>query len=124
MMTWIELLEKANQDFYKDSFNKIDLSRYKEGNEPGKGSAFKYKNNFFRVQIFSDGKEIEAQISPLFGEEQFRGIDKYNALINSNGAKLDHKAQAAFLVNNFEKLKTLLDKNNYQETLKKVDSAK
>jgi hypothetical protein len=119
-MTWIELLEKANQDFYEDSFNKIGLSRYKEGNEPGKGSSFKYKNNYFRVQIFNDERQIQAQISPLFGEEIFRSIDKYNALLNSNGTSLDHKAQAAFLVNNFEKLKTLLDKNNYQETLKKI----
>jgi hypothetical protein len=123
MMTWIEDLEKLYQDYYKDTLIKLGFSRYKEGNDPGKGSSFKFKNNFFAVQIFKNGTVSQAEISPL-GTEQFKAVDKYNSLLNSNGTKLDHKAQAAFILENFEKLKTALDKDNFQKTLKSIDGAR
>ena len=134
-MTSIDDLEKIYLESFKDTFDKLDLQRYETSGGLGRGGWIKFKNSAFRLQLIDDSGLIEMDISPLHGEEQFRGVELYNSLLtlktaNDNlskldrrriiGTRLDYESQSKFLLNQFDLLKALLDRNNYKTTLRDI----
>lgn len=103
---------------------------------PGMGALIKFKNDSFRLQIINDRGILEMDISPLHGDEQFRGIEIFNWFLQLGtnkklselerkkilGTRLDYAGQANFLLDNADRLKGLLDKKNYKDTLKFIDA--
>jgi hypothetical protein len=135
-MTWIDDIKKVYSEFFRDSFAQLGLIKYEEMDGPGMGALIKFKNDSFRLQIINDRGLLEMDISPLDGDEQFRGIELFNSFLqletNKNlsdlekkkilGTRLDYVGQGNFLLNNVHRLKKLLDKKNYKETLKRIDA--
>jgi hypothetical protein len=132
-----EETEQMNARYFKKTFDKLGFKKYETSNTPGRGSLIKFKNETFRIQLINDRGLIDTEISPLFGDEQFRNIEFYNSLLmlmesSPNPGELekqkilhtrmDYQSQAIFLLNNYNKLKTLLDKENYQGTLNAIDN--
>jgi hypothetical protein len=135
-MTWIEDIRKVYGEYFKDSFEILGLKKYEELDGPGMGALIRFKNDSFRLQIINDRGLLEMEISPLHGDEQFRGIEMFNSFLklgtNKNlskserkkilGTRLDYTGQANFLLDNADRLKNLLDKKNFKETLKQIDT--
>ncbi len=135
-MTWIDDIRKVYNEYFKDSFDKLGLVKYEEMDGPGMGALIKFKNDSFRLQIINDRGLLEMDISPLHGDEEFRGVEMLNSLLqletNKNviesekkkilGTRLDYAGQRNFLLDNSERIKDLLDKKNYKDTLKKIDT--
>ena len=136
-MTWIDEIRKAYTDYFKESFDKLGLVEYEKMDGPGMGALVKYKNDSFRLQIINDRGLLETEISPLFGEEQFRGIELFYSYLTLStmttkiseiekrqilGTRLGYEAQAVFLTDNSKRLKDLLDKSNFKVTLKNIDT--
>jgi hypothetical protein len=100
------------------------------------GALIKFKNDSFRLQIINDRGLLEMDISPLHGDEEFRGVEMLNSLLQLEtyknvsesakkkilGTRLDYVGQRNFLLDNSERLKDLLDKKNYKDTLKRIDT--
>lgn len=100
------------------------------------GALIKFKNDSFRLQIINDRGLLEMDISPLHKDEQFRGIEMFNSSLQLQttkklselerkrilGTRLDYAWQASFLLDNADRLKDLLDKKNYKDTLKRIDT--
>jgi hypothetical protein len=136
-MTWIDDIRKAYTDYFKEPFEKLGLEEYEKMDGPGMGALVKYKHDSFRLQIINDRGILETDISPLFEEEQFRGIELFYSYLTLSTittriseiekrkilrTRLDYQAQAAFLTDNSKRLKDLLDKKNLKDTLKKIDT--
>jgi hypothetical protein len=134
-MKYIDEIEKVYGNFFQDSFDKLGLMKYEERDGPGTGASMKFKNDFFRLQILNDRGLLEMGILPLHGSERFVGIEILNSLIlletNESlsvserkkilGTRLSYVQQGKFLLDNSDRLKTLLDKNSYRDTLKRID---
>jgi hypothetical protein len=134
-MTWIDDIRKVYGEYFKDSFDKLRLKEYEEMDGPGMGALIKFKNHSFRLQIIKDRGLLEMDISPLHAE-QFRGIEMFNSFLQFDankklselerkkvlGTRLDYAGQADFLLDNADRLKNLLDKKNYKDTLKRIDA--
>ncbi len=134
-MTWIDDIKKIYSEYFKDSFDKLGLKKYEEMDGHGMGALIKFKNDSFRLQIINDRGILEMDISPSYGDEQFRGIEMFNSLLDLEskkmlselerkeilGTRLDYVRQASFLLVNADRLKDLLDKKNYKDTLKRID---
>lgn len=69
-------LEKIYKDYFKDTFDKLGLGIYETSN-----GQIKFKNSKFRLQLLDDRGLIETGLSPLHGQEIFRGIESYNSLL-------------------------------------------
>jgi hypothetical protein len=135
-MTWIDDIRKVHNEYFSDSFDKLELVKYEEMDGPGMGALIKFKNDSFRLQIVNDKGLLETEISPLYGEEQFRGLEMFNSLLQLGtkkdvsesekrkilGTRLDYVGQRNFLLDNSEQLKALLEKKNYKDTLKRIDT--
>jgi hypothetical protein len=135
-MTWIDDIRKAVDEYFKDAFDKLGLKKYEEMNGPGMGALIKFKNDSFRVQIINDKGLLDMDISPLHKDEQFWGIEMFNSFLQLEttknlselerkkilGTRLDYAGQASFLLDNADRLKELLDKKNYKETLKRINA--
>ncbi len=135
-MTTTDYIEKVYLEYFKDTFDKLGLDKYESSKGTGSSGWFKFKNKAFKVQLLDDRGLIETDISPLFGQEEFRGLEKYNSLLtlknskNINeserrkilGTRLDFKDQARFLADHFDKLREILNKDNYRTTLKDIES--
>jgi len=136
-MTWTNDISKIYSEYFKETFDKLGLVAYEKMDGPGMGAWVKYKNDSFRLQILNDRGILETDISPLTGEEQFRGIELFYShltLLTSStkisdlekrkilGTRLDYKAQMTFLAANSKRLKDLLDKSNLKDTLKAIDT--
>jgi len=137
IMTPTDDIEKIYLEYFKKTFDNLGLEKYERLNGPGHGGWIKFKNSSFRLQLLDDRGLIETDISPLFGQEQFRGIEMYNSLLTlikspDNlsqsekrkilGTRLDYHAQATFLLDNMEKLKNILDKKHYEDTLRQINN--
>ena len=123
-------------EYFKDPFDKLGLKKYEEMDGPGMGALIKFKNDSFRLQIINDRGLLEMGISPLHGDEQFTGIEIFNSFLQLGtnkklselerkkilGTRLDYAGQANFLFDNSDRLKDLLDKKNYKDTLKRIDA--
>jgi hypothetical protein len=135
-MTWIDELEKIYNEYFKETFDKLGLLRYYEIDGPGMGAHIKFKNDSFRVRLVNDRGIINTEISPLFGNEDFNNIEIFNSffiLPNSTSGfsetekrkilrtRLDYNSHRTFLIEYSEKLKNILDKNNYYDTLKRIE---
>jgi hypothetical protein len=136
-MKWMDEIIKVYDQYFKDLFLKLGLVKYQEMDGPGMGALIKFKNNSFKIQILNDRGILETEISSVFGEEQFRGLELYYSLLrlqelNNNvciqerrkilGTRIDYAGQRDFLVNNQATLIELLSKDNYEQTLKKIDA--
>ena len=136
-MTPIDDIEKIYLEYFKKTFDKLGLEKYESSNGPGHGGWIKFKNNDFRLQLLDNRGLIETDISPLFGQEQFRGIEMYHSLLTIKksadrlngsekrkilGTRLDYDSQAKFLADNSDQLRTLLDKDNYKTTLIEIQN--
>jgi len=136
-MTPVDDIEKIYLQYFKETFDSLGLEKYESSNGLGHGGWIKFKSNAFRLQILDDRGLIETDISPLFGQEQFRGIEIYNSLLtlkNSSdkmsdsekrkilGTRLDYNSQVTFLADNFDNLKNLLSKDNYKVTLREIEN--
>jgi hypothetical protein len=135
-MTWIDDIRKVHSEYFSDSFDKLGLVKYEEMNGPGMGALIKFKNDSFRLQIINDRGLLEMEISPLHGDEQFRGLEMFNSLLQLEtnkevnesekrkilGTRLDYVGQRNFLLDKSEQLKILLGKKNYKGTLKRIDT--
>lgn len=136
LMTWIDDIRKVYAEYFKDTFDKLGLKKYEEMDGPGTGALIKFKNDSFRLQIINDRGLLEMNISPLHGDEQFRGIEMFNSFLQLGtnkklselerkiiiGTRLDYAGQVNFLLDNAEQLKDLLDKKNYKDALKRIDA--
>ncbi|HEY5746931.1 MAG TPA: hypothetical protein VIU12_12690 [Chryseolinea sp.] len=135
-MPWIDEINKAYNEYFKDSFDELGLLRYEEMDGPGVGALIKFKNDSFKLQILNDRGILETEISSLYGDEQFRGIELFNSFLQLETVKniseqdkrkilstrVDFLGQRNLLLDNHHRLKDLLDKKNYQDTLKKIDA--
>lgn len=136
-MKWIDEIIKVYGQFFKDSFDKLGLVKYQEMDGPGMGALIKFKNKSFKIQILNDRGILETEISSVFGDEQFRGLEMFNSLIRLEqldnnasqqekrkilGTRIDYAAQRDFLVDNQSTLAELLNKNNYERTLERIDA--
>lgn len=136
-MTWIDDIRKVHNEYFSDSFDKLGLVKYEEMDGPGMGALIKFKNDSFRLQIVNDKGLLETEISPLYGDEEFRGLEMFNSLLQLGtkkdvsesekrkilGTRLDYVGQRNFLLDNSEQLKVLLEKKNYKDTLKRIDTS-
>jgi len=135
-MTSLYDIEKIYLAYFKEIFDSLGLEKYESSKGPGHGGWIKFKNNAFRLQLLDDRGLIETDISPLFGQEQFRGIEMYHSLLASKnssdqmsgfekrkilGTRLDYNSQVTFLADNFDSLKGMLDKDNYKTTLREIE---
>ena len=135
-MKWIDEITKVYDQYFKDSFDKMGLLKYQEIDGPGMGALIKFKNDSFKIQILNDGGILETEISSLFGDEQFRGLEMFSSLIrlqqldnNVNqqekrkilGTRIDYSGQRDFLLDSQSVLAELLNKENYERTLKRID---
>jgi hypothetical protein len=133
-MTTTDNLDRIYLHYFKETFEKLRLEVYESSKEQ-----IKFKNQVFRLQLLGDRGLVETEISPLHDEEQFMGIEMYNSLLTLRdyknkltetekrrilGTRLDFSSQAAFLANNFDRLRTLLDKDNYKETLRDIGNVR
>ena len=75
-MTTTDNLDWIYLHYFKETFDKLGLEIY----ESSKGQ-IKFKNQVLRLQLLGDRGLVETDISPLHGEEQFRGIEMYNSLL-------------------------------------------
>ena len=131
-MPTMDNLDKIYKDHFKDTFDKLGFELY----ESLRGQ-MKFKNDSFRLQLLDDSGLVETDISPLFGQEEFRGIEMYNSLLTLNasseklsdserkkilGTRLDYNSQTIFLTRNFERLQVLLNKDNFKRTLREIDA--
>ncbi len=136
-MKWIDEIIKVYDQFFKDSFDKLGLVKYQEMDGPGMGALIKFKNNSFKIQILNDRGILEAEISSLVGDEQFRGLEMFNSLLRLRqldnnvslqerrkilGTRIDYAGQRDFLTDNQATLIELLNKDNYERTLKEIDA--
>jgi hypothetical protein len=135
-MTWIQEIEKIFKEYFKDAFEKLGLERYEEMDGPGMGALIKFKNDSFRFQLINDRGLIETELSPFYGDEEFRDIELFYALITLTahpttkglekrkilGKRLDFPTQAIFFLDNFDQLKMLLNMNNYKDTINQIDN--
>jgi hypothetical protein len=136
-MKWIDEIIKVYDQFFKDSSDKLGLVKYQEMDGPGMGALIKFKNNSFKIQILNDRGILETEISSLVGDEQFRGLEMFNSLLRLRqldnnvslqerrkilGTRIDYAGQRDFLMDNQATLIELLNKNNYERTLKKIDA--
>ena len=136
-MTPIGDIEKIYLQYYKETFDSLGLEKYESSNKLGRGRWIKFKNNAFRIQLLDDRGLTETDISPLYGQEQFRGIEMYNSLLTLKifsgrmsdsekrkilGTRLDYNSQVTFLTDNFDNLKNLLSKDNYKATLTEIEN--
>ena len=136
-MTSTDDIEKIYLEYFKETFDTLGLQKYESSNFGEQGRCVKFKNKGFRLQLLDDRGLIETDISPLFGKEQFRGIEMYKSLLtlmdsHNNlstserkkilATRLDYKSQATFLTDNFERLGTLLNKANCKTTLKEIEN--
>lgn len=133
---WINEVRKVYAEYFEDAFDKLGLKKYEELDGLGMGALIKFKNDSFRLQIINDRGLLTMDISPLHGDEQFRGIELFNSLLQLEttkklseregkeilGARLDYAGQASFLLVNAVRLRGLLGKKNYQDTLKRIDT--
>jgi hypothetical protein len=137
IMTPIDNIENIYLEYFKQTFDTLGLNKYERSNYPGRGGCIKFKNKAFRLQLLGDRGIIESDISPLHGDEQFMGIEKYNSLLKLRDSKnkitetekriilrtrLDYNSQATFLADNFDQLKELLTKSNYKRTLREIEN--
>ena len=135
-MKWIDDISKIFDQYFKDSFDKMGLLKYEQMEGPGMGALIKFKNDSFKIQIRNDRGILETEIAPLFGDEQFRGLEIYSSLIRLHqldnkvdklerrkilGRRIDHAGQRDFLVDNQVKLTKLLNRENYERTLQQID---
>jgi hypothetical protein len=136
-MKWIDEIIKVYDQFFKDSFDKLGLVKYQEMDGPGMGALIKFKNNSFKIQILNDRGILETEISSLVGDEQFRGLEMFNSLLRLRqldnnvslqerrkilGTRIDYVGQRDFLTDNQATLIELLNKDNYERTLKEIDA--
>jgi hypothetical protein len=136
-MKWIDEIIKVYDQFLKDSFDKLGLVKYQEMDGPGMGALIKFKNNSFKIQILNDRGILETEISSLVGDEQFRGLEMFNSLLRLRqldnnvslqerrkilGTRIDYAGQRDFLMDNQATLIELLNKDNYERTLKEIDA--
>ena len=136
-MKWIDEITKVYDQYFKDSFDNMGLLKYHETDGPGMGALVKFKNDSFKVQILNDRGILETEISSLFGGEQFRGLEMFNSLLRLQqsdnnisqqekrkilGTRIDYSGQRNFLVDNQASLTELLNKENYERTLKRIDA--
>ncbi|WP_161887730.1 hypothetical protein [Pontibacter russatus] len=135
-MNWIQKVENIFREYFKDVFEKLGLVRYEEMDGPGMGALIKFKNKDFRVQLINDRGIIETELSPINDIEDFRSIELFYALITLNanptikgsekrkilGKRLDFTDQARLLLDDYDQIKTLLDNNNFRNTLNQIDS--
>ncbi len=135
-MKWIDEITKVYDQYFKDSFDKLGLLKYQEMDGPGMGALIKFKNDSFKIQILNDRGILETEISSLYGDEQFRGLEMFSSLLrleqldkNANqqekrkilGTRIDYSGQRDFIVDNQAVLTELLNKENYERTLKRID---
>ena len=136
-MKWIDEIIKVYDQFLKDSFDKLGLVKYQEMDGPGMGALIKFKNNSFKIQILNDRGILVTEISSLVGDEQFRGLEMFNSLLRLRqldnnvslqerrkilGTRIDYAGQRDFLMDNQATLIELLNKDNYERTLKEIDA--
>jgi hypothetical protein len=136
-MNWIDEITKVYSQYFKGSFDKLGLLKYEEVEGQGMGALIKFKNHLFRVQILNDRGILETEISSLFGAEQFRGIEMFSSFLSLQQldnkvnqqersrilcTRLDYSGQRDFLVNNDSVLAEIRNKENYIETLKRIDA--
>lgn len=137
LMKCIDDIEKVFSEYFKEAFDRLGLKRYEQMDGQEMGALIKFKNDFFKLQLVNDRGLIEADLSPLYGDELFIGIELYNSLVTLSkssdilskferrkilGTKFDYKSQATFLLDNVEKLKSSLDKKHYKDTLGQIDN--
>ena len=136
-MKWIDDIIKVYDQYFKDSFDKLGLLKYQEMDGPGMGALIKFKNKSFKIQILNDRGILETEISSVFGDEQFRGLEMFNSLLRLQQldnkvsqqekrkilrTRIDYAGQRDFLMDNQATLTELLNKDNYERTLKKIDA--
>ena len=135
-MNSLDELNKIYTEKFKTSFDKLNLIRYDEKTGPSTFGSIKFSDGRVKVKFLFDRGIIETEISPAQGEEQFRGIDLFYALIKLEGSdnkllgmerrkvisvRLGFEDQQSFLNEYIETLRELLDGNSSQSTLNKVD---
>jgi len=86
-MPWIDEINKAYNEYFKDSFDELGLLRYEEMDGAGMGALIKFKNDSFKLQILNDRGILETEISSLYGDEQFRGIELFNSFLQLETVK-------------------------------------
>jgi len=131
-------IEQIYVEYFKDTFDNLGLKRHAEDKW-----SIEFKNESFRVQLLDDRGLIELGIGPNFDNASFINVELCNALVtflkfpdelNASErrkilrTRLDFKAQALFIVDNFERLNEMLSTSNYLitfdqiNTLRKIDS--
>lgn len=74
-------ITRVYEQYFRDSFGKLGLAKYEEMYGPGVGALIKFKNDSFKIQILNDRGILEIGISSVFGDEQFRGLEMFNSLL-------------------------------------------
>ena len=135
-MKWVDEIAKVYDQYFRESFHQLGLLKYQEMDGPGMGALMKFKNDSFRIQILNDREILETEISSLFGDEQFRGLELFSSFLQLQQVgnsvnyykkrrilrtKIDFSGQRGFLLDNHVALAELLNKKNYEQTLKRID---
>jgi hypothetical protein len=131
-MVWIDEIRNVYENYFKETFENLELVEYEMMDGPGMGALVKYKNDFLRLQILNDRGIIEIGISSLVGEEEFidfESISAYLMLSKANDisdfkkrqiilTRLDFQAHSTFLQTYSTRIKEILDSEHIETTLK------
>ena len=134
-MTRIEELENIYQRYFKDTFDKLGLVKYEESDHKMTAGVMRFKNDHFRIQLLNHHGVYETDLSNSFENGQFLAIEMFNSLLlleaDKNlsesekrkilGRRLDFEGQSNFLIDNSEKIKMLLNKENYKDTFDRIN---
>jgi hypothetical protein len=128
----MDKLEDIYKDYFKETFDTLGLEVYERS-----AGQLKLKSKEFRLQLLDDRGLIETYISPVHGQEHFRGIEMYHSLLMLRnyktklsqsekrkilGTRLDCNSQTKFLMDNISELRILLDVKSYKTTLKEIEN--
>lgn len=135
-MSFLEDLDIAIEKYFSDLLESSNFEKYEEFSQ-GMGALKKFENEYFKIQIVNDRGLINIDISPKYGDENYRDVELINSMLEldalSNNKigkwgknkilhqKLDLKSQSNFIINNQVTLNKLFDRKNYKKTIKLID---
>lgn len=135
-MSFLEDLNIAIEKYFSDLLKSNNFEKYEEFSQ-GMGALKKFENEFIKIQILNDKGLINLDISPKYGDENFRDVELINSMLNLDALSnnkigkweknkilhqnLDLKSQSNFITNNRDTLNKIFDRKNYKKTIILID---
>jgi len=135
-MSFLKDLNIAIEKYFSDLLESNNFEEYEEFSQ-GMGALKKFENEYIKIQIVNDRGLINLDISPKYGDENFRDVELINSMLKMDALsnnkigkweknkilhqRLDLKSQSNFMINNRNTLIKIFDRKNYKKTIKLID---